>query len=452
MVSATAKTELKYGFSGRADISYLSSLLFRQAFTESFQEAVFSESSSTAFVTKHWSTYALNIAFTRTESFQTIEPDDKILIRRLPEISFHSRDHQVSSRVLPVWVSFESTAGLLHRSQPLYKTQQFMNRLDVRPRVMTAMRWKGFSLIPSFAVRETDYGQSRDPGGISDSSVNRFSREVFVELLAPPLSRTFRKKTFIGDEVKHVIEPRLSFRHVSGVLDFDRIIRFDETELLSNTTEAEIALINRFYVKKKGYAYEAVTWQLWQRRYFDPTFGGAVIEGQRNVLLSSAQLTPYTFLDRARNYSPIVSSLRTVPYPGIGVELRTDYDPLLGQVVNSSLTADARLGNYFVSGGHSYVRSTEVLTPKANQLRTAIGWGLPNRKGWNTAFSSVYDFRLSIMQFVTTEVAYNSDCCGISMQYRRFSFGTRNENQFRVAFSIANIGSFGNLRKQEKLF
>jgi LPS-assembly protein len=40
----------------------------------------------------------------------------------------------------------------------------------------------------------------------------------------------------------------------------------------------------------------------------------------------------------------------------------------------------------------------------------------------------------------------------LSFQHRRFSFGTRNENQFLVSFSVANIGSFGTLRKQERLF
>jgi LPS-assembly protein len=50
-------------------------------------------------------------------------------------------------------------------------------------------------------------------------------------------------------------------------------------------------------------------------------------------------------------------------------------------------------------------------------------------------------------------VSYNNDCCGISFEYRRFALGpVRNENQFRLAFSLANIGTFGNLKKQERLF
>ncbi len=64
----------------------------------------------------------------------------------------------------------------------------------------------------------------------------------------------------------------------------------------------------------------------------------------------------------------------------------------------------------------------------------------------------VYDYRINQLQYATTQVTYNSDCCGISVQHRRLSFGTRNENQFLVSFSVANIGSFGTLRKQEKLF
>jgi len=39
------------------------------------------------------------------------------------------------------------------------------------------------------------------------------------------------------------------------------------------------------------------------------------------------------------------------------------------------------------------------------------------------------------------------------VQYRRFGLaGTRNENQFRVAFAVSNIGTFGTLKRQERIF
>jgi LPS-assembly protein len=451
-VLVDGRADLGHGFLARGELNYLSSLLFRQSFTETFHEAIFSEVHSVGYITKQWSTYSLDLVFQRIDNFQSIQEGDSVIIRKLPELAFSSRDRQVADKVLPVWVSLDATAGLLRRTQPLFQTRQFTERADFQPRVMTALYWKGFQLVPSFSVRETHWGAREEAGRINGDNLNRGSREIFIDLITPSLARVFRKKTFLGDQIKHVIEPRASFRNVSGVMDFDKIVRFDETELLSNTTEVEISLTNRLYAKRNGEVSEVLSWEVWQRRYFDPTFGGAVVPGQRNVVLSTVELTPYTFLDQARNYSPVISVLRTTPVNGVGVEWRTDYDPLRGQIVNSSFSADARFGDYFLSAGHTQVRSVPQLSPNANQFRGALGFGNPNHRGWNAAFTSVYDFRIGTMQFATTQVTYNTDCCGISVQYRRFNFGSRFENQFRIAFAVANIGTFGTLKKQERMF
>jgi LPS-assembly protein len=144
--------------------------------------------------------------------------------------------------------------------------------------------------------------------------------------------------------------------------------------------------------------------------------------------------------------------MRVAPVSNMGVEWRGDYDPRFRRFINSTITADARLSKYLLSLGHAYVRSVPHLSPPYNQFRGLFGIGNDNRRGWNAAFSAFYDFRQGVMQFATTQVTYNLDCCGLSAQYRRFSFGTRNENQFRIAFAIANIGSFGTLKRQERIF
>ncbi len=57
------------------------------------------------------------------------------------------------------------------------------------------------------------------------------------------------------------------------------------------------------------------------------------------------------------------------------------------------------------------------------------------------------------MQNQLGQISYNGKCCGIALEYRRIALGqVRTDNQFRVAFIIANIGTFGNLRHQEKIF
>jgi LPS-assembly protein len=56
------------------------------------------------------------------------------------------------------------------------------------------------------------------------------------------------------------------------------------------------------------------------------------------------------------------------------------------------------------------------------------------------------------LQYGNAQITYNADCCAFNMQVRRLAFGTRNENQYRFSFVIANIGSVGTLRKQDRLF
>ena len=446
--------KLKWGFEGKINVNYLSSFTYRQAFSQSFNEAIYSENNAIGFLTKNWSTYSFHTVMSRHQVFQSTLPDDQIVIRKLPSFEFNSRDKQISDSV-PIWLSFESSASFMRRKQPLFETRQMMDRLDVAPRIMTAIHIKDWNLIPSFSARETHYGERRDVIGtrVTGQNLDQTSIEFGFDLIPPSIERTYDAPKWLGEKLKHVIEPRASFRYASGIQNFDQVIRFDQLELLSNTKEIEINITNRFFAKRSGGQVEEVlSWQVLQRRYFDPDFGGALAVGQRNVLTSTIQLTAYGFLDQRRNYSPIVSAIRAKPIPAVGIEWRADYDPLRGVMTNSSFTADTRKGQWFAAIGHNKVAKIPLLSPEANQLLGRVGWGNEQHKGWNAGFNMVYDYRQGILQFAVTQVSYNSDCCGLSVQWRRFSFGTRNENQYLVSFAVANIGTFGNLRKQERLF
>ena len=183
LVSFEGRSELPYGFYARGQINYLSSFQFRQAFTESFYEAISSEVHSTGFIAREWSTYGLYLVASRNENFRSTAPDDKVVIRKLPSVEFNTRERKVWSRVLPFWISFESSAGLLQRNQPLFQTRQYLERMDFAPRLMTAIHWKGFHLVPSFALRETHYGERQEAGRILGENINRHAREVGVELV-----------------------------------------------------------------------------------------------------------------------------------------------------------------------------------------------------------------------------------------------------------------------------
>jgi LPS-assembly protein len=240
---------------------------------------------------------------------------------------------------------------------------------------------------------------------------------------------------------------------VSGIGDdFNRYIRFDETDLLANTNELELSLTNRIYAKRGDNVQEIFTWELAQKRYFDPTFGGALIPGQANLFTATADLTAYAFLVGPRSSSPVASLLRATPIGGLSFNWQADYDPRVQSVVDSYFSVDYHWKKYFVSAGNDSVHTNPILTPPANQYRFRVGFGDPQHRGWNAAVDGAYDYKQSRLSYGVAQVTYNTDCCGLSVQYRRISWGIRNENRYTVAFSIANIGTFGSLKKNDRLF
>lgn len=443
------KSYLPGGWEARGHLDLLSSFLYRQEFSESINEAIFSETHSVGFLTKHWSDYGFNFVAERDVNYQTTAPGDQIEMRKLPELQFIAREH--SFKTWPVWVSLNASNGLEDRSQPAFQTRQFTDRANFAPRVTTAFHWLGMDLVPSFTLHETVYDSSFQAGQVTGADLTRSARDVGVEWVLPSLERIFDAPSWMGDKVKHVIEPRIEYRYVSGVHDFNDIVRFDDVDLLSNTNEVTFSLTNRLLAKdKNGNVTDLLSWQLLYKRFFDPTFGGAVIPGQRNVVESVADLTGFDFLDGYRHQSPIVSALRY--QSRVGVEWRTDYDPVRHAFVNNSVTLDAHVGKYSASIGHTMIRTDPILAPNSNQMRFSGAYGNQARRGWNAGVSAFYDFRLGKLEYTLAQVTYNTDCCGLSAQYRIFSFGTRNEHQELFSFAVSNIGTFGTLKRQERIF
>lgn len=478
------KIDLGDGWTAAGQVNYVSSFRFRQEWSESFNEAIGSEMHSDAFLNRDFDTYTFDVAASRTENFQSTEiqttnPNgsfsyqrNAVILHKLPEADFSSRDHSIWKN-LPIWFSFDSSAGLLYRLAPVFEgntpantleTNQFTTRLRFAPHVSTAFHWLGINFTPSLGLDEAYYGESQsitENGTYNqlfyhaqDADIVRSARDFSLDIAFPTIERIFNKKTFLGDKLKHVIEPRITYKIVSGIGDeFDRIVRFDENDLLTNTNELALSLTNRIYAKRGDNVVEVFTWELLQKRYFDPTFGGAVLNGVRNVFDATADVTAYSFVFGPRTYSPVASVLRVNPVGGITFQWLADYDPMYRRIVDSTVEVGYRWKNkYYVNAGDNLIRSNPILTPYADQWRFTVGFGDPQHRGWNAATSVAYDVKQNYLQYMTTQVTYNTDCCGLSVEYRRINAGLRDETQFYISFAIANVGAFGTLKKQDRLF
>jgi LPS-assembly protein len=220
---------------------------------------------------------------------------------------------------------------------------------------------------------------------------------------------------------------------------------------------------------------EVATWDLAQKYFLDPNFGGALIDGQRNVFTTTEDLTGIAFITQARHLSPLVSRLRVATSSHTDTEWDLDYDFQLGRVNASTLLVNYNVGPFTVGGGDAFLQipqtnttattgpgegtcgpttsSAEQVTCKFQQFRVALGYGGLNRRGFSAATSFGFDSEVKKLQFATAQTSYNWNCCGVTMEYRRYAIANvRNENLFRFTFTLANIGSFGNLRRQERLY
>ena len=135
-------------------------------------------------------------------------------------------------------------------------------------------------------------------------------------------------------------------------------------------------------------------------------------------------------------------------------ELLLDYDTQLGKLATiGALVKIKPYRQFFATVAHFRLNADPVLQPLSNQIRALVGYGDINRKGLNISGGFSYDITRGITQNKLVQVSYNGSCCGLAFEYRRLSLGTvTTGNQFRVAFVIANIGTFGNLRRQERTF
>jgi LPS-assembly protein len=383
----------------------------------------------------------------------------------------------------------------------------------LNPEISLPVLFHGWSLRPDLTLHETYYTQrlvgatGATPGQAEQNAINRQALDTSVEVRPPALERVFNRE-FLGRKWKHVIEPFATYRFVTGVNNFSNILKFDERDILSDTHEVEYGFVTRLYAKRKtskpedcaqimtaltvGGAppsstipwqhtnplanapckpgpevREIATWELAQKYFLDPTFGGALVPGQRNVFTTTADLTGIAFVTEARHLSPLVSRLRVETSSRTDAEWDLDYDFQTNTVNANTVLLNYHIGKVTIGGGDAFLQiptqtvatdTGEISTVLAqserfNQFRAALGYGSVSKRGFSAAGSFGYDSEADQLQFVSTQATYNWDCCGMTLEYRSYTVANvRNENLFRFTFNLANIGGFGSLRHQESLY
>lgn len=508
------------GFTAAIDFRLTSSLEFRQEFSEGIQSIISPIEISQIFINKSWDNYTFNFL---AKSQVISIPNVRERTRNLPAIDFEKRPSQISF-LKGAYFSFKAGLHGVSRKEEvddkaLYaqmtgmlpiNTPGIVQRLDFYPQVMLPFYTKYFNFSATAATRVTHYSNSFDfRKRVIGDDVTRKYGEFTFDARPVALAKNFyaKDRTF---RFRHTIEPFVTYRLVKGVDNFNKIIRFDYIDTATNTNEIEFGVTNRFYVRRYGQAvtseaqkrlserskngnegmgdlsaaardamglsdinsksdalsmqpYEIFNVTVRGKYFFDKTFGGALIPGQRNQIEPITALSFYTFGGVPRRFSPLNIDATYRPRKTIFANARLDYgvsgDGL--RDISASVGYNTPLVKVFQT---FYYTRAITLVPSLAQYANPFGkeagtlrgsqWSpsvfLGNRdRGLYGGASFFFDLenhrssQTSPMVSSLYTLGYAYDCCTLAVQYYTYDVGIRKENRVVFSFRLNGIGSFG---------
>jgi LPS-assembly protein len=486
----------KNGFIAVADVNITSNLAFRQVFSDNIQQAISPEETSQVFINKDHDEYSFNfLARTQVTSLTNA----RIRIRQLPSISIDKRPTILSFfERLPVYFSFSGSADGVSRKETVEDTVQFVSdvggnpiispsivqRLDLHPRFELPLNFAGWSITASGNGRVTYYSNSLDPKtrDVLSRDLTRAYGEFELDVRPPAFAKDFhRGGNFF---FRHVIEPYVVYRKLSGINNFDRIILFDYTDAIADTNEIEFGIANRFFTRRSTenvndvrvtqteradrpqlatQPYEALTITLRGKYFFDPFFGGALIPNRRNQFYPLNTLTGFVYGGVPRRFSPVNLDVRYRPRRHLFADFRTDVDTGGAGLRSIATTFGMQRSLVEVFQSFYYTRAIE-LSPALARFADARGFEAGTVRGsqWSpSAFlgnrnrglfggaSFFFDFQKrpgrgdSSLISSTMTLGHAWDCCAVTAQFSTFNVGLRKENRLVFAFRLNGIGSFG---------
>lgn len=297
---------LPRGWLAVGNVSFVTSLPFRQVFSDDISQVIDPRRESRFYVNNNARDFSFNfLASNETTTLfrPTRDPEAPpnqgtnfdVKIRTAPEIGLTVYPRRIKES-LPIYFSLDSSIGAMKREETVdgvsvLNTPSAVQRFDFQPKITVPLATVGgFAITPSLALRETFYTSSLDPmvesfdpdlftlspddprlvPGNPDSNpgLRLFTREEFDPIIPENLSRRYGEltvdirppsleKIFLNEDktrrFKHVIEPYFTYRLIGGIGDeFDKIIRFDERDAVANTNEVEYAVVNRFFITRRA--------------------------------------------------------------------------------------------------------------------------------------------------------------------------------------------------------
>jgi LPS-assembly protein len=435
-----------------ASSNYFSSLVAQQR----YQQDVFAATTRTrAFggnISGTWGAHSISGTIDRNEVF-TNDTDSNVL-GSFPKVVYSRAEKPIGQ--LPLYFGASSEFVTLIRTDKTATTvnARGLTRIDVFPTLrfpFTKLPFLTFN--SSLGFRETRWSESlADPDGDGTltrvpESINRRYFTMSTTITGPVFTRIWNtpRKTY-AQKFKHVFEPAITLSRVTPINNYDRIVKLDSPDyVVGRVTSIGYGINNRLYAKKES-AREIVTVAIGQSYYTDEN--AAAVDRQYQSSDFQAALKP-------SHFSPVAMQVHVAPTLATDATFRTEYDAQLHYLRSLAANGGLTLGWVVANGGWSVSRSIATLGASAASVSHYLNATTLVRKPGN-AFSATYvfNFDMKTKDFLNQRIIghYNSQCCGIAVEYQKFNFGTRaglvgvpRDHRFNLSFTLAGIGTFSDL-------
>src|SRR5262249_17453536 len=163
---------LPHGWVAVADVSLVTTLPFRQVFSDDISQVINPVRESTFFAYNNFGSYSFGVLADNTDTtifspnlIPSTGTNFEIKTRHTPEADFVAYPRRFIGGV-PVYFSFDSSAGVLSRTEAgsdgsAFSTPSAVERVDLQPKIPIPLPTiGGFAITPSLAARGTFYSSS----------------------------------------------------------------------------------------------------------------------------------------------------------------------------------------------------------------------------------------------------------------------------------------------------
>ena len=431
--------------SGRAN--YFSSLIAQQR----YQQGIFAATNRTRTfginLVGNWGPNAISATVDRNETFSN--DTDSTISGTRPRFNYSRAEQRLFGAPLYFGASTEYVQLVRTARTPTLDAPLGLTRIDLVPTLrfpFTKLPYLTFN--SSLRYHETFWSESLDDERARvPQGIRRRYFELSSSITGPVFTKIFNTpRSTYAQKFKHVIEPNLVVSRKTRFDNRDNIVQLEGTDFaVGGHTELHYSLNNRLYAKTES-AREILTVGLQQTYYSDDRAAGVDPNYQSNL----------TGLLPPNKFSPLALQVHVTPTIATDATFRAEYDTQVNALRTLSANGGVVQGWLVGNAGWSMTklipsRIGDPITTSSHFLNGTVALRKPGN-----AFGGTYALNYDILNsvFVNQRIVahYNTQCCGIALDFQKFNFGTRagvagvpTDQRFNLSFTLAGIGTFSDL-------